>query len=157
MFCCLILNNITKISKDERLVKSMEEELNQIEWNKTWELVPILTNKNIINTKWVFRNKLNEEDTLVRNKARLVCKGYAQIECINFEETFTLVARLEAIRIFLTLVVFKNFKVYQMVVKLVFLIGMLEEEVYVKQSDGFQLEDDPNLVGRLKKALYGLK
>jgi len=129
--------NIIEVSKDESWVNAMEEELNQIERNKTWELVPRPTNKNVIGTKWVFRNKLNEEGIVVRNKARLVCKGYAQIEGIDFEETFVLVARLEAIRIFLSLAIFKNFKIYQMDIKSAFLNGKLEEEVYVEQPDGF--------------------
>lgn len=135
----------------------MEEELNQIERNKTWELVPRPTNKNVIGTKWVFRNKLNEEGTVVRNKVRLVCKSYAQIEGIDFEEAFALVARLEDIRIFLALAIFKIFKVYQMDVKSSFLNGKLEDEVYVEKPNGFQLGGDPDLVCRLKKPLYDLK
>jgi hypothetical protein len=75
----------------------MDEELDQIEKNNTWELVPRPKNKNVIDTKWVFRNKLNEDGQVTRNKSRLVCKGYAQIEGIEFEETFGLVARMEEI------------------------------------------------------------
>jgi hypothetical protein len=70
----------------------MDEELDQIEKNGTWELVPRPKNKNVINTKWIFRNKLNEDGQVTRNKAKLVCKGYAQIEGINFQETFAPVA-----------------------------------------------------------------
>jgi len=110
----------------------MEEELNQIEKNKTWELFPRPTNKNVSDTKWVFRNKLNEEGTAIRNRVRLVCKGYVQIKGIEFEENFTPIARLEVIRIFLSLAIFKNFKVYQMDVKSKFLNGKLEEELYVE-------------------------
>jgi hypothetical protein len=68
----------------------MEEELNQIEKNETWELVPRPKDKNVIGTKWVFRNKLNEDGQVTRNKARLVCKGYAQVEGVYFEENFLL-------------------------------------------------------------------
>ena len=75
----------------------MDEELGQIEKNDTWELVPRPKNKNAIDTKWVFRNKLNEDGQVTRNKARLVCKGYAHIEEIDFEEKFSPVARMEAI------------------------------------------------------------
>jgi hypothetical protein len=75
----------------------MDEELDQIEKNDTWELVPRPKNKNVIGTKWVFRNKLNEDGHVTRNKARSVCKGY---EGIDFEETFSPVARMEAIRYF---------------------------------------------------------
>jgi len=66
----------------------------------------------VIGTKWVFWNKLNEDGEVVRNKARLVCKGYSQVEGIDFEETFALVARIEAVRLFLAFATFKDFKVY---------------------------------------------
>jgi len=95
----------------------MDEELEQIEKNDTWELVPRPHDKNIIGTKWIFKNKLNEHGEVIRNKARLVCKGYAQQEGIDFEETFAPVTRLEAIRMFLSLSSFQKFKVYKMDVK----------------------------------------
>ena len=84
---------------------------------------------NNIGTKWVFKNKFNQDGQMIRNKARLVCKGYAQVDEIDFEETYAPVARLEAIRMFLTLPCHKNFKVYQMDVKAAFFNGKLEEEV----------------------------
>eukprot|EP00253_Pinus_taeda_P026010 PITA_26010 len=131
----------------------MNEELEQIEKNNTWELVPRPNDKNVIGTKWIFKNKLNENGDVIRNKARLVCKGYAQQEGIEFEETFAPVARLEAIRMFLTLSSFQKFKVYQMDVESAFLNGDLEEEVYIEQPDGFILGNDPELI--LKK--YGME
>jgi hypothetical protein len=114
-------------------------------------------NKNVIDTKWVFRNKLNKDGQLTRNKARLVCKGYTQIEGIYFEETFSLVSRMEEIRLILSYACSKNIKVYQMDVKLAFLNGELEEEVYIENPEGFQLSEKENYVCRMKKALYGLK
>eukprot|EP00253_Pinus_taeda_P003975 PITA_03975 len=135
----------------------MDKELEKIENNNTWELVPRPKDKNVIGTKLIFKNKLNENGEVIRNKARLVCKGYAQQEGIDFEETFDPVARLEAIRMFLALSSFQKFKVFQMDVKSAFLNGDLEEEVYIEQLDGFILGNDPNLVCRLKKSLYGLK
>jgi hypothetical protein len=77
--------------------KAMDEELDQIEKNDTWELVPRPKDKNVIDTKWVYKNKLNEDGQVIRNKARLVCKGYAQVEGIEFEETFAPVAILEVL------------------------------------------------------------
>ena len=75
----------------------MEEELSQIKKNDTWEIVPRPKDKNVIGTKWVFRNKLVENGQVTRNKAKLVCKGYAQIEGIDFEETYAPMARMEVI------------------------------------------------------------
>eukprot|EP00253_Pinus_taeda_P022128 PITA_22128 len=144
--------NVREACKDECWVKAMEEELKQIEKNNTWELVPRPKDKNFIGTKWIFNNKLNENGDVVRNKARLVCKGYAQQEGIDFEETFSPVARLEAIRMFLSLSSFQKFKVFHMDVKYGFLNGDLNEEVYIEQPDGFILGNDPKLVCRLKKS-----
>eukprot|EP00253_Pinus_taeda_P027958 PITA_27958 len=118
--------NVKETYKDECWVKAMDEELEQIEKNNTWELVPRPKDKNFIGTKWIFKNKLNENGDVIRNKARLVCKGYAQQEGIDFEETFAPVARLEAIRMFFALSSFQKFKVFQMDVKSVFLNGDLE-------------------------------
>jgi hypothetical protein len=95
----------------------MDEELDQIEKNDTWELVPRPNNKNVIGTKWVFKNKLNEDRHVTRNKVRLVCKGYAQVEGINFEETFAPVARMEAIHLLLAYACSKYIKMYHMDVK----------------------------------------
>jgi hypothetical protein len=86
--------------------------LDQIEKNDTWELVPRPKNKNVIDTKWVFRNKINEDGQVTRNKARLVCKGYAHIEGIDFEETFAPVVRMEEIQFLLAYACSKNVKVY---------------------------------------------
>ncbi|GJU49750.1 retrovirus-related pol polyprotein from transposon TNT 1-94 [Tanacetum coccineum] len=101
--------------------------------------------------------KLDELGGILKNKARLVARGYRQEERINFEKSFTPVARLNAIRIFLSYAAHMNMIVYQMDVKMVFLNGILSEEVYVSQSDGFMDQDNPNHMYKLKKALYGLK
>jgi hypothetical protein len=87
--------------EDKDWIAAMNEELDQIEKNNTWELVPRPSDKNVIGSKWVFKNKLNEQGQIVRNKERLVCKGYAQIEGQDFDETFDPVARMEVIRMFL--------------------------------------------------------
>jgi hypothetical protein len=100
---------------------------------------------------------MNEKGKNVRKKAILVCKGYAQVEGHDFDETFAPVARLEAIKMFLAYSCHKNFKVYQMDVKSTFLNGYLEEEVYMEKPKGFSLTDNPNYVYKLKKALYWLK
>jgi hypothetical protein len=146
-----------RVQKNQFWNKAMDEELDQIEKNDTWKLVPRLKNKNVIDTKWVFRSKLNEDGHVTRNKARLVCKGYAQIEGIDFEETFAPVARMEEIHLLLAYACSKNIKVYQMDVKSSFLNGELEEEVYIEQPEGFQLSENASYVCTLNKAMYGLK
>ncbi|GJW60682.1 retrovirus-related pol polyprotein from transposon TNT 1-94 [Tanacetum coccineum] len=107
--------------------------------------------------KWLWKNKKDEDETVIRNKARLVAKGYAQEDGIDFEESFAPVARLEAVRIFVAYVAHKSFSIYQMDVKTAFLNGPLKEEVYVAQPDGFVDPDHPEKVYRLRKVLYGLK
>ncbi|KAK6124581.1 hypothetical protein DH2020_041677 [Rehmannia glutinosa] len=116
----------------------MQEDFNQFERNDVWELVPCPPSQTIIGTKWVFRNKLNDQGNIVRNKARLVAQGYCQEEGVDYDETFAPVARLEAIRILLAYSCFRNFKLYQMDVKSAFLNGFIQEEVYVKQPPGFE-------------------
>ena len=119
--------------------------------------MPRPRDKNVIGAKWVFRNKLDENGKMSRNKARLVCKGYAQIEGGDFDETCAPVVRIEAIRIFLVYSSFKGFKMYQMYVKTTFLNGYLDEDVYIDQIEGFENKDYPNHVYKLRRALYGLK
>ena len=119
-------------NKINEWVKAMNEELDQIEKNETWELFPRPKDKNFIGTKWVFKNKFNQDVQVIRNEAILVCKGYAQVKRIDFEEMYAPVERLEAIRMFLALSSHKNFKVYQMDVKSAFLNGKREEEVYIQ-------------------------
>nr|GFC85171.1 Gag-Pol polyprotein [Tanacetum cinerariifolium] len=125
---------------DSAWIESMQEELHQFDQLDVWELVdrPLCTD--VINLKWLWKNKRDEENTVIQKKSRLVAKGYAQKEGVDFEESFAPVARLEA-----------------MDVKTAFLYGPLKEEVYVNQPDGFVDPYYPDKVYRLKKALYGLK
>ncbi|MCI04331.1 putative reverse transcriptase (RNA-dependent DNA polymerase), partial [Trifolium medium] len=110
-------------------IVAMQEELNQFEINDVWSLVPKPSQKNIIGTKWVFRNKLNEQGEVVRIKARLVAQGYSQQEGIDYTETFAPVARLEAIRLLLSYAVNHGITLYQMDVKSAFLNDVISEEV----------------------------
>ncbi|GKA12591.1 retrovirus-related pol polyprotein from transposon TNT 1-94 [Tanacetum coccineum] len=111
----------------------------------------------IISLKWIFKVKLDEYSGVLKNKARLVAKGYCQKEGIYYEESFAPVTHIEAIRIFLTYVAHKNMVVFQMDVKTVFMNGILKEEVYVSQPEGFVNQDHLNHVFKLKKSLFGLK
>ncbi|GJU31407.1 putative ribonuclease H-like domain-containing protein [Tanacetum coccineum] len=128
--------------------------LSQEEPKKT--LVDLPNGKRAIGTKWVFRNKKDERGIVIKNKARLVAQGYTQEEGIDYDEVFALVARIEAIRLFLAYASFKDFVVYQMDVKSAFLYGKIEEEVYVCQPLGFEDPDFPNKVYKVEKELYGM-
>nr|CAD40731.2 OSJNBa0072D21.17 [Oryza sativa Japonica Group]CAE05285.2 OSJNBa0084N21.3 [Oryza sativa Japonica Group] len=140
---------------DESWINAMHEELENFDRNKVWTLVEPPSGHNIIGTKWVFKNKQNEDGLIVRNKARLVAQGFTQVEGLDFDETFVPVARIEAIRLLLAFATSKGFKLYQMDVKSAFLNGFIQEEVYVKQPPGFENPDFPNHVFKLSKALYG--
>ena len=94
--------------------------------------------KSVIGTRWVFRNKVDEQGSVICNKARLVAQGYNQQEGIDYDETYAPVARLEAIRLLIAFASYKGFKLYQMDVKTAFLNGVLKEEVYVLQPPGFE-------------------
>ena len=151
------LKKVEEALQDENWVKSMHEELNQFVRNDVWELVLRPENVNFIGTKWIFKNKTDEDGEIIRNKSRLVAQGYTKVEGVDFDESFTPVARLESIRILMSIACTMNFKLYQMNVKCAFFNGYLNEEVFVEQPKGFQDPHFPDHVLRLKKALYGLK
>ena len=117
---------------DDGWILAMQEELNQFQRADVWDPVPKPFQKNIIGTKWVFRNKLNEQGEVTRNRARLVAQGYNQQEGIDYTKTFAPVARLEAIRLLLSYAINHGIILYQMDVKSAFLNGVMEEEVFVK-------------------------
>jgi len=135
----------------------MHDELDQFKRNDVWDLVPRTQSQQIIGTKWVFRNKLDDSGVIIKNKARLIAKGYCQEERIDYDETYAPVARLEAIWILLAISSLLQFKLFQMDVNSAFLNGFIKEEVYVAQPPGFTDYEFPNHVYKLKKALYGLK
>ncbi|GKC83193.1 retrovirus-related pol polyprotein from transposon TNT 1-94 [Tanacetum coccineum] len=130
-------NNVNEALMDESWIIAMQEELNQFVANDVWELVPQPKNMTIIGTKWVYRNKLDENGVVSQNKARLVAQYYNQQEGIDYDETYTPVARLESIRILLAYACALDFKLFQMDVKSAFLNGFINEEVYLAQPLGF--------------------
>ncbi|GJV09312.1 retrovirus-related pol polyprotein from transposon TNT 1-94 [Tanacetum coccineum] len=129
--------NVNEALTDDSWIVAMQEELNQFIANNVWELVPQPRNMTIIGTKWVFRNKLDENGIVSQNKARLVAQGYNQQEGIDYDETYAPVARLESIRILLAYACALDFKLFQMDVKSAFLNGFINENVYVTQPPGF--------------------
>ncbi|GJR43271.1 retrovirus-related pol polyprotein from transposon TNT 1-94 [Tanacetum coccineum] len=149
--------NFTSAVTEDCWFQAMQEEIHEFDRLDVWELVPPPDSAMIIALKWIYKVKLDEYGDVLKNKARLVAKGFHQEEGLDFEESFTPVARLEAIRIFIANAASKNMTVYQMDVKTAFLNGELKEEVYVHQPEGFVDPERPHHVYRLKKALYGLK
>nr|GEW88286.1 retrovirus-related Pol polyprotein from transposon TNT 1-94 [Tanacetum cinerariifolium] len=133
--------------KESCWIVAMQEELNEFKRLEVWELVPHPDRVMIITLKWIFKVKLDELRGFLKNKARLVARGYRQKEGIDFEESFASVARLEAIRIFIAYAAYMNMIVYKIDVKTAFLNGIRREEVYVNQPDGFIDQDNPNHVG----------
>ncbi|GKD48205.1 putative ribonuclease H-like domain-containing protein, partial [Tanacetum coccineum] len=117
-------------------IEAKQEELLQFKLQEVRTLVELPNEKRAIGTKWVFKNKKDERGIVIRNKPRLVAQGYTQEEGIDYDEVFALIARIEAIRLFLVYASFKDFVVYQMDVKSAFLYGKIEEEVYVKTVNG---------------------
>nr|GEV60358.1 hypothetical protein [Tanacetum cinerariifolium] len=149
--------NVKEAMTDPVWIDSIQEELLQFKRLDVWVLVLAPDNISPFMLKWLFKNKHDKEQMVIRNKSRLVVRGYRQEEGIDFEESFAPVARMEAIRIFLAYAVHKSFSVFQMDVKTAFLHGSLKENVYVCQPKGFIDADHPSHVYKLKKALYGLK
>ncbi|GJS10750.1 retrovirus-related pol polyprotein from transposon TNT 1-94 [Tanacetum coccineum] len=143
--------NIKEAMADSAWIEAMQEELHQFDRLQVWELVDKPFGKNVIKLKWLWKNKKDEDQTVICNKARLVAKGYAQEEGIDFEESFALVARLEAVWIFVAYAAHKSFLIYQMDLKTAFFNGPLKEEIYVAQPDGFVDPDHPD------KAKYALE
>ncbi|GJY60798.1 putative ribonuclease H-like domain-containing protein [Tanacetum coccineum] len=127
------INNLNTFMHDPSWIEAIQEELLQYKLQEVWTLVDLPNGKRPIGTKWVYRNKKVERGIVIKNKARLVAQGYTQEEGINYDEVFSPVARIEAIRLFLAYVLFKYFVVYQMDIKSAFLYGKIEEEVYVCQ------------------------
>nr|GFB46715.1 retrovirus-related Pol polyprotein from transposon TNT 1-94 [Tanacetum cinerariifolium] len=135
LFSCLLSSikpaNVAEALRDADWVSAMQEELDQFARLKVWRLVPRPEGKSVIKTKWIFNNKKDESSLVIPKKARLVAVGYSQQEGIDYDETFAPVTRIEAIRLFLAYAAHKNFTIFQMDVKTVFLNGILKEEVYV--------------------------
>ncbi|CAL9002860.1 unnamed protein product [Prunus brigantina] len=143
--------------KSEKWKKAMDQEIQAIEKNDTWELTVLPSGGKTIGVKWVFKTKFNENGEVDKYKARLVAKGYCQQHGIDYAEVFAPVARLDTIRIVISLAAQKAWVIYQLDVKSAFLHGEITEEVFVEQPPGYEQKGHESKVYRLKKALYGLK
>ena len=145
-------------SEDGKLWKeAMVDEMASLHKNEAWDLVELLAGRKPIGSKWVFKKKTNAEGKVEKYKARLVAKGYSQVPGIDFGDIFSLVAKVTSIRLLLSVAAAFDFEVEQMDVKTAFLHGDLEEEIYMKQPEGFAVKGKKELASKLKKSLYGLK
>lgn len=143
--------------KDDNWKQAMEQEMESIKENDTWELTKLPPGKKIIGLKWVYKLKKDAEGRIVRYKARLVAKGYAQEQGVDYDEVYAPVTRLETVRLLLALSAKKNWGVHHLDVKTAFLNGDIKEDVYVAQPEGFEKTGKEGFVYKLKKALYGLR
>ena len=134
----------------------MKEEMDSLLKNKIWDLVPLPEGKRALPKKWVYRLK-EEDGGKKRYKARLVVKGFAQKKGIDFDEIFFPVVKMTSIRTVVSLVVVDDLHLEQLDVKITFLHGDLEEEIYMQQPEGYEVKGKENLVCKLRKSLYGLK
>jgi hypothetical protein len=148
--------SFTEAEKLQPWRRAMLEEMESIESNCTWRLVPLPPGHRPIGLKWVYKTKRDAAGEVVKHKVRLVVKGYVQQAGVDFDEVFAPVARIESVRLLLALAAQEGWPVHHMDVKSAFLNGELNEEVYVRQPPGFVVAGKENMVLRLDKALYGL-
>ena len=150
-------NEAMKSSDSDKWLEAMESEMKSLAKNNVWELVPLPKGRKLVDCRWVLGRKYNSEGKPDRYKARLVAKGFTQEYGLDYEETFAPVVHFNSLRMFLTLAVHSKMDVQQMDVVTAFLYGELEEEIYMRQSPGFEKKTKDGLVCKLVKSLYGLK
>jgi hypothetical protein len=138
-------------------VDSMIEEYQSIVKNNVWEVIPIPTNKDVVSSKWIYKIKNAIDESIEKHKAGFLARGFSQKEGIDYEETFSLVSRYTSIRTIIALAAKMKWKLHQMDVKTTFLNDVIEEEVYIEQPQGFEVEYRKTHVCRLKKSTCGLK
>jgi hypothetical protein len=135
----------------------MTKEYQSIKKNDVWEIVPRLKIKDVVSSKWIYKIKHVADGSIEKHKAMFVARGFSQMEGIDYEETFSLVARYTSIKTIIALAAKMKWKLHQMDMKKTFLNGVIEEYVYIEQPQGFKVEDRKTHVCKLKKDLYGLK
>jgi Reverse transcriptase (RNA-dependent DNA polymerase) len=157
MLSIVVPDSVEEAMKDPKWVQAMEEELNALYKNETWTLVKLPEGKKPVGCKWVFTIKFDAQGNVERYKARLVAKGFTQTYGIDFQETFSSVAKLTTIRVLLSLAANLDWPLHQFDVKNAFLHRDLEEEIYMELPPGCDNSGSEEVVCKLKKALYGLK
>ena len=137
--------------------EAIKAEFNSLEKNKTWLLTPLPPNRKSISSKWIFKIKTKADGSLDKYKARLVARGFTQIQGIDYTDTFSPVVKLNSIKVLLALATQHNFEIHQLDVKTAFLNGFIEEDIYMSIPEGYSVPSNSDMVCKLKKSLYGLK
>ncbi|KAI3524132.1 hypothetical protein L1887_02784 [Cichorium endivia] len=137
--------------------EAMDSEIKSMYDNQVWNLVDNVPGRNTVGCKWIFKKKTDMDGMVHTFKARLVAKGFTQTPMIDYDETFSPVAKIKSIRIMLAIAAFHDYEIWQMDVKTAFLNGKLTEDVYMNQPEGFVDAKYPNKVCKLEKSIYGLK
>ncbi|RVW48002.1 Retrovirus-related Pol polyprotein from transposon TNT 1-94 [Vitis vinifera] len=150
------IHSLSQAVLDSRWREAMNTEIQALQANKTWSLVPLPSHKKLIGCKWVYKIKYNPDGTIERYKARLVAKGFSQVEGIDYRETFAPVAKLTTVRVLLSLASIQGWHLHQLDVNNAFLNGDLYEDVYMQLPPGFGRKGE-HRVCKLHKSLYGLK
>jgi hypothetical protein len=154
---CHIPITVQKALMDPKWTKAIEEEMGALLKNQTWTLVPLPQRKKTVGCRWVFSVKHKANGSIERYKARLVAKGYTQTYGVDYQETFSPVAKLNIVRVLLSLAANLDWPLHQLDVKNAFLHGDLEEEVYMDTPPGYTASSKTEVVYKLQRALYGLK
>ncbi|RVW37569.1 Retrovirus-related Pol polyprotein from transposon RE1 [Vitis vinifera] len=154
---CHFLTRVEEALGDPKWTQAIKDEMEALMKNKTWNLVPLPEGKKIVGCKWVFSLKHKADRSIERYKARLVAKGYTQTYGIDYQDTSSPVAKLNTIRVLISLATNLNWPLHQFDVKNAFLHGELEEEVYTDIPSGYSVTTGTNEVCKLQRALYGLK
>ena len=136
--------------------KACEEEMEAHRLNGTWEIVKLPPGKRAIGSRWFMKVKTNADGSLDRYKARMVAKGYSQRPGFDFKETFAPTVRYSTIRIILAIAALEDLELRSLDISHAYLNGELEEEIYMRQPEGFEV-GGPEYVCKLNKSLYGLK
>ena len=144
-------------SEKEQWEAAMQKEMDSIYTNDVWDLVELPANRTLVGNKWVFKKKTKADGSIEQYKARLVAQGFSQKQGLDYDKTFSPVIRFESFRSLVAVAIQKRLKLHQLDITAAFLKGHLEEEVFMKQPEGFVVDGKEYLVCKLKQSLYGLK
>ena len=151
------MQDVLQSPDKSKWMEAMEKEMSSLHDNDVWDLVELPKDRKAVGSKWVFKQKTDAEGSVVRHKARLVAQGYSQKFGLDYDETFCPVVRFESIRTVIALAAQHELQLQQMDVTTAFLNGELQEEVYMKQPEGFAAQGKEKLVCKLRRSIYGLK